>query len=200
MANPTPEVSSVINFHGLALLVVLHEGVEYIYAKPLSDLAGLTWRSAKNQLLQDEMVVLYGTKTFQHPRMTSEAHTGVNPSEGVYIRLDRARMFLARINTRNMKAKGKAEAAEALLELQVEWAQALHAYETHGRAVKSEIEDQMRKERHSLAEMVRMRDTLEDASQRKAATRLINDMFRRLGYPVQADLLDETEEKDHATA
>ena len=45
-------------------------------------------------------------------------------------------MFLARISTANMRSKGNEDGAAAVLALQIEWAEALHAYETHGMAIK----------------------------------------------------------------
>nr|DAK86014.1 MAG TPA: hypothetical protein [Herelleviridae sp.] len=53
------------------------------------------------------------------------------------LRLDRVHMYLARVNTSILRAKGKAEAADWLLAMQKEWAGALYQYEMHGIAVKA---------------------------------------------------------------
>lgn len=51
-------------------------------------------------------------------------------SEGVlHILFERAQMFLARVNTGQMRGKGNDSAANYLLTLQIEWAQVLHKYE-----------------------------------------------------------------------
>jgi len=46
-------------------------------------------------------------------------------------------MYLARVNTSILRAKGKADAADWLLAMQKEWAGALYQYEMHGIAVKA---------------------------------------------------------------
>ena len=53
------------------------------------------------------------------------------------LRLDRVHMYLARVNTSILRAKGKADAADWLLAMQKEWAGALYQYEMHGIAVKA---------------------------------------------------------------
>lgn len=183
MSEPTTRVVNLINFHGLTLWVVEAEGVEYVYAKPLSDLAGLDWRRSKRTISEDEHATLYGTRTLQHPVLVAEGGSGATPSEGLYIRLDRARMYLARINTRNMKAKGNVEAAEALLQLQIEWAEALHRYETDGVAYKKAEKE----ERNQLISLLKARQQPPTQGERKAITRMIRDTCRELGYPVEPD-------------
>lgn len=182
-AIPTPRVVNIINFHGLTLWVVEAEGVEYVYAKPLSDLAGLDWRRSKRTITEEEYVTLYGTKMLKHPVFVAEGGSGATPSDGLYIRLDRARMYLARINTRNMKAKGNVEAAEALLQLQIEWAEALHQYETNGVAYKREKKDGQAR----LMGLIKARQATTNKGERKVITSMIADTCQELGYPVPKD-------------
>jgi hypothetical protein len=105
--------------------------------KPLSDLAGIDWRSAKRSMEHPENVTLMGAKWLKSPvfaghggDMTPDPPTHFSSS------LIAPALYLARINTARMKAQGNADGAEMLLTLQIEWAEALHAYETTGMAVK----------------------------------------------------------------
>ena len=133
-----------INFHGLNLLVARHHGFDYIEAKPLCDLAGVNWKTASRTLQEGDNAVLYGAQRLIPPQIAGFGSLKT-PEEGVlYLRLDRARMYLARISTDRMRANGNAEGAEKVLALQTEWAEALHAYETQGIAVKSTRNSQIR--------------------------------------------------------
>ena len=60
------------------------------------------------------------------------------PKKAIFIHLDRAYMFLTRVDTNRMRAQGNVQGADAFLVLQQEWATALHAYEIDGIAVKKE--------------------------------------------------------------
>ena len=138
------EPVNFINFHGLNLLVARHQGVDYVEAKPLSDLSGVDWRGARRALQEGDNARLYGVQRLIPPQIAGLGGLK-SPEEGVlYLRLDRARMYLARISTDRMRANGNAEGAEKVLALQTEWAEALHAYETQGIAVKSTRNSQIR--------------------------------------------------------
>jgi hypothetical protein len=92
-------------------------------------------------------------------------------------------MYLARISTARMKAHGNVSAAEALLALQVEWANVLHQYETHGVAFKTS-----RKEaRSDLIALLKSRTLTENPRERAAVSRLIAEAFAELGQPLQAE-------------
>ncbi|MEJ1465009.1 MAG: hypothetical protein RPU15_17335 [Candidatus Sedimenticola sp. (ex Thyasira tokunagai)] len=184
---PTPRVVNIINFHGLTMWVVEYDGIQYIYAKPLVDLAGLTWRRAKKALFDEDNAVLYGTKVMNHPIFAAGGHTSVTPSEGVYIRLDRSRMYMARIQTSRMRAAGKIDAANELLQLQEEWAEALHNYETQGLAVKTTRQTSRRKDEDSLSSLVKTREKTIDQAERQALTNMIADKLIELGYPPETN-------------
>jgi Mor family transcriptional regulator len=130
----------LINFHGLTLAVVEHENIEYIAAPPLVDLTGIQWTRARKTLFSDDNAILYGTKELNRPIFDG---FGIprDTKTAVYIRLDRSTMFLARVNTAQMRANGKENAADQLLKLQIEWAEALHSYETNGVAFKTQQRD-----------------------------------------------------------
>lgn len=176
-----PKIVGVINFHGLNLLVVEYDGVEYIYAKPLADLAGLAWRSAKKAIIEGDNVKLYGTVTLKHPSFVAGGHASMTQSDGIYIRLDRARMYLARINTKHMRAQGNVDAADNLLNLQVEWAEALHAYETKGIALKESRKEEIRQSYLRLKTLLASRKDAGDVKEKQAITSLINEELEALG-------------------
>ena len=183
MNNPEDRSTRAVNFihfHGLNLLVVEHQGVEYVPARPLAELAGMQWKGAQKSLNDGDNAVLYGTCRLNPPVFAGHGITGY-PENGItYIRLDRSRMFMARISTNNMRAKGNATAADQVLALQTEWAEVLHAYETHGVAIKAGRSNALR-EIHQLA---RTRSLVTDPAERRALTTLLHEELRALGLPV----------------
>lgn len=170
-----------IHFHGLTLLVVEHAGVEYIDPKPLCELAGMQWKGARRTLSSAENTKLYGTTELSRPEIAGLGTTSC-PESAIHIRLDRARMFLARINTAHMKAKGNVDAADALLTLQIEWAEALHAYETTGVAVKKGHREGL----STLMGLIKVRTATTSPAERVALTALIANTFDDLGQPLPA--------------
>lgn len=176
-------VSGLINFHGLTLWVIEHEGAEYIYAKPLTDLAGIDWRRAKKTIQSDDNAILYGSRWLTPPVFVAERELKLPSQQVLCIRLDRAQMYLARINTGRMRENGAHEAAELLLKLQVEWASVLHCYETKGEAERSTRVGSRRREEQALSALIKTRrDTLSEAEE-SALTAMINDKLCALGYP-----------------
>lgn len=194
-----------IRFHGLTLLVVENNGIEYIDPRPLCDLAGLQWKGAQRTMMSGDNLKLYGTRrllppVFGTPKRGPEAPQGAlgpqnaasevdsgtpgYPETGlIHIRLDRSRMFLARVNTNQMRVQGNGDAADFLLALQIEWAEALHSYETNGVAWK-------KGHKEGLAELMglyKLRSLAESASEKANFTTLIRDSFETLGYPLPAD-------------
>jgi hypothetical protein len=189
-----------IRFHGLTLLVVENGGIEYINAKALSDLIGLAWRKTRETIQSGDNVILYGTRRLAHPvfdalrdqrvsqKDSSEQEEGDTKTENtalrgdLYLQLQRARMFLARVNTNQVRAQGNASAADFLLALQMEWARALHAYETDGIAVKN-----ARKEaRAELVGLMKVR-VLATALERPAFDAVVRDAMAELGYAPDMD-------------
>jgi len=179
---PTPQVVGIINFHGLTLWVVDHEGTEYIPVRPLADLAGIQWKRTRIGLFSGDAPKLFGTIELNDPLFNASADTYV-PKKQAYIRLDRGRMYLARINTERMRVNNNEDAADALLALQIEWAEALHSYETTGVAVKNTRLDSRRKEEHTLATLIKTRTATANAQEKAALTAMIRDKLTELGYP-----------------
>lgn len=121
----TAKITDIIYFHGVTLHIITHDNTKYIPAKPLIEVSGNVWRRAKVTIEQGDNAILYGTKRLKLQNFDIEGHTSVNLSEVLCIRFDRIYIYLARINTNMMKAKGNINAAEQLLQLQIEWAKVL---------------------------------------------------------------------------
>ena len=173
-----------ITFHGLTLMVVEQNGIEYIEAKPLCDLASVQWKGAQRVLESGDNAILYGVRRLDPPEIAGFG-TAKCPPEGVlYLRLDRSRMYLARISTDRMRANGNVDAADQLLALQIEWTGVLHRYETHGMAVKAGRVTALR----DLLGAAKIRDSLADPRERMAFTHLLHEEMRAAGLPL--DILD----------
>lgn len=180
--NKTTKPVNFIHFHGLTLLVVECDGVEYVPARPLCDLAGMDWKGARRSLFEPDNATLYGSAELEEP--VFDALRGLkSPQKQVCIRLDRGRMFLARIHTSRMRANGNEAAADQLLALQVEWAEALHAYESHGIAVKKGKRDA----RAELVALIKARGTSPTAPERTALSNLIAEALAELGQDLPAE-------------
>lgn len=103
-------------------------------------------------------------------------------------------MFLARVSTNNMRAKGSHTAADQLLALQTEWAQVLHRYETHGIAMKAQRSNTLR----DLLALARVRDGMRDPREQRAFTHLLHEEMRAIGLPL--DALDDPQGRLSLTA
>ncbi len=158
--NATPV--DLIKIFGLILTVVEADNTRYVMIKPISDLLGLTWKHTRTTLFTDENTALFGTKQlnmlplnelFAEEQEISPYYQGEKQVSNlpVFIQLNRVHLYLARVNTGKMRSHGKIEAADRLLALQQEWANALYQYETHGIAVKTS-------QHNTLKDLLRMRN------------------------------------------
>lgn len=185
----TAKITDIIYFHGVTLHVITHEGIKYAPVKPLIELAGNVWRRAKITIEQGDNAILYGTKQIKLPSFDIEAHTSVTPSDVLCLRLDRIYIYLARISTNRMKSKGNIDAANALLQLQIEWAKVLHDYETKGIATK----DKNKTDTAELMNLMKLRQ-MASSIEKQAFTQLLHQKMAELGLPIsqqQLDLLDQ---------
>ncbi len=203
---PVTQPVDFIRFHGIALLVVRCEGIDYVAAKPIVDMLGLSWRHTRETVQAGDNAVLYGVRRLEtpvfggpqgptgrpgraaSPPATSQEGTGEadenigqhGPEKGdLHFMLDRAYLFLARVSTNNMRARGNQEGAAALLALQQEWGAALRAYETHGVAVKKGHHET----RQELFNLLKVRGAVSGAEKR-SHDRMIADLYAELGYPL----------------
>ncbi len=196
MNNQTTQPVGFINFHGLTLLVVRYQGEDYVAAKPLSDLAGLAWRKTRDTLVSGDNLQLLGTKripdalfllrdgsyeasnnSLEDPSTPQNADITARNSI-VCIKLDRARMYLARVNTNQMRVQGNETGADKLLALQIEWAKVLHDYETQGYALKADRKSSI----SELLNLIKIRDKA-SPQEKKWISVLISEQARALGIP-----------------
>ena len=183
MSNTQPV--NLIRFHGLTLLVVEHEGVEYVPLKPLSGIAGIDWRSAKRVMKHPDNVMLYGPKWFG-PFGHEVNHDAIKtPSDVLHIRMDRAQIYLSRISTTRMKAHGNIDAAEVLLRRQIDFADAVHHYYITRATVNQSARSELIGELKEVAEWIRnLFDCLNLAHsdyERSAISRLIAEAAVDIG-------------------
>lgn len=180
----TSKITDIIYFHGVTLHIITHDNTKYIPAKPLIEVSGNVWRRAKVTIEQGDNAILYDTKRLKLQNFDIEGHTSVNLSEVLCIRFDRIYIYLARINTNMMKAKGNINAAEQLLQLQIEWAKVLHDYETHGIAIKE-------KSTHTeLMQIMKMRQ-MAIGNEKQVFTEMLEQKLQNYGLKAknsQADL------------
>lgn len=193
--------SFFIEFHGMTLLVVQNGGIKYIEAKPLTELLGMDWHSARRTILSGDNEILYGTKRLMSaqfnvlggnstpkdevtPLSNEENETKTTPLSGVlHIRFERAQMFLSRVNTSQMRNKGNELAANYLLALQIEWAQVLNKYDMDNTTIKKGN----REDRSDLLGLIKARNTTTHPAERAVLTSMIADACAALGYPLPAD-------------
>lgn len=160
--NLIAEPVRIINFYGLRLTIVEHDGQHYVPIKPISDMLGLTWRTTRDNIFSDENAALYGVKRL-NPAPLNEylgelaedlAPYGAEKSAAhlpVHILLEQVYMYLARVNSSKVRAMGKETAADRLLALQKEWGIVLFKYES-GIAVQKQSKEK------SLNTLMTMRD------------------------------------------
>lgn len=185
----TAQITDFIYFHGVTLQVITYNGTKYVPARLLIELAGNVWRRAKHTIISGDNAILYGTTTIQIQNLDIESHTSVKLIELLCLQLDRIYIYLARINTNMMKAKGNVDAANSLLLLQIEWAQVLHDYETKGIATK----DKNKNDTSELMNLMKLRQ-MANPAEKIAFTRLLHQKMAELGLPIpqqQQDLLDQ---------
>ncbi len=171
----TAKITDIIYFHGMTLPIILWNNTKYIPAKYLTDLAGIDWRTAKRSLLDEENVLLYAVKQFKSPILASQGGSPTTPDDIIHIQFDRAHFYLARINTKIMKAMGNITAAEKLLELQIEWAKVLHDYETHGIAIKG------KSSHNDLMQIMKMRQ-MAIGQEKQVFSKMLQSKLAELGY------------------
>lgn len=172
------QITDLIHFHGITLQVITSEGVQYVPAKPLVELASNHWRSAKRTIIEGDNAILYATKLLKLQDFASQGGTSTTPNEVLCLRLDRIFIYLARVSTNNMKAKGSIDAAKELLELQIEWAQALNDYETKGVAFK----DKNKSTRLELIQLIKARNLVRDQNENAILTQMIHQVMSDLGF------------------
>lgn len=136
MSDQTETFKTIILFHGMLLTVVTHENKDYIPLKPIVEMLGTQWKTAREKAVFGDNAELFGTCELEEPIFNR-----FNPPRGtkkaVHILLEAGETYLMKTNTNQIRAHGNESVANYLLNLQKEWRKALHDYETKGIAFKS---------------------------------------------------------------
>lgn len=168
--NPIAKLTRFIDMRDLNVPVFNLDGIDYVPARDLVEYAGLTWRSALPTIQLPENKIVYGTATINVALYTGFCHTGMTkndlpPTKNaendiesgeqtpilayknlevkqiVCFQLTQSYAYLMSISVRNMKAKGKIESAERLMQAQREWGKVIHDYEHNGIAINPNVKD-----------------------------------------------------------
>lgn len=129
---------TILSFHGILLTVVEHKGIDYIPLKPIVEMLGTQWKTARETAISGDNAKLYGTCELNEPVFNS-FDTLKGTKKAVFILLEAGEMYLTRVNTSRLRSNGNESSADYLLALQKEWRKALHDYETLGFAVKPKL-------------------------------------------------------------
>lgn len=172
-------------------------GVAYVSARDTSDVFGLDWRRQKQALLTPDSVILYGvidisTSDFADSLSLCSGYRADKQDE-IYLRMDRSTMFVARVSTERMRANGNNEGAEAILAKQLDYAQALHDYETLGIAINRNhfgAEEILCKQRLAVGKLIQIKTNTPDLADRRVLSQLIGDAAAEIGAAYQPDLID----------
>jgi len=174
------EAHGFIRFHGLKMMTVAHEGQEYVAVRPICELIGVDWRGQKRVLEEAYKVQLYGIYWLFPPEIDGFSELKFAPN--CYIRVNRVEAFLFGINPKRVQVNGNPNAAQWLMDLQHEWANALHAYETHGIAMKAGRSSAL----EELLRMTKLRNQLNDPKDRRYVDQLIHEGLHTLGQPADS--------------
>jgi len=118
-----------IEYAGLALPVIKNEqGVEIVPLKPITDVFGIDWMNQYKKIQDDWRAEFLGVC------IGDIAYAGEQKRKLVCIRLDRVAAYLMSLSPAKIRAAGNESGAAFLQAKLVEWADALHDYETFGSA------------------------------------------------------------------
>lgn len=167
----------VASINGCQFLIMQHEGTHYISARDLVDYAEMNWKRARNTLTNGDNVIRFGSKWLYVTKL--EGKTALpSATKHLFLRVDRAYLFMARINTDIMRSAGKEEQADYLLNKQIEWARALVDYETGNKGAGAV-------DRRTLVSLIKTASTIKNPARRQAIEQMIDDDLQKLGYLVQ---------------
>lgn len=107
-----------------------------------------------------------------------------NTSENgaLFILFERVQMFLARVNTTQMRVQGNVSGANFLLALQIEWAQVLHLYEAG-----QDVSKKSRKDDQALMANLMKTRVLAKPCELAAFDRMVRDAMADMGYSAGLD-------------
>lgn len=180
----TADATGLFKFRGKQFIVFEQNDIQYVALRGLVDLVGLQWKTARQTATNGDNVHLYGTCVLKKPEFAG-LPTPRGSENVVAIRLDRVHMFLARVNTNQVRVHGDNNTADELLALQMEWAEVLFLYESGERVSKAELSDE-----RSLVTLINAQKNC-TAEQRASLSALITRKLKQMGglaVPQQTEL------------
>ncbi|EPU2896303.1 hypothetical protein ACV0UQ_002788 [Vibrio vulnificus] len=194
------KLDGLFEFMGVKHPVFASEDGKFILAKNLCEQIGIQWHRQRSKLQSDESIGLFGTCIFTNgtPRCseTAESEGGnadldaknrhiISPKEGLYIKLSRTQMYLARLSTTQVLNQGNKSAAEFIYSMQIEWAEALYSYEFNGIAVKQSLQKQEKERVDLLTKLQKLKKDSQDPKIRAIADYHLDQILNELGLPVE---------------
>lgn len=147
------QYQTVIPFHGLLLSVISHENKDYIPLRPIVEMLGTQWKTAREKAFFGDNLELFGTLELEEP-IFNAFRTPRGTKKSVHILLESGETYLMKTNSNQIRNNGNATTADYLLALQKEWRTALHNYEKYGYAVKPVQMDKI----NALVKLDRIKD------------------------------------------
>lgn len=179
-------ITIAIEYAGLTLVVIKHEGAEYVPLKPVANMFGLRWEAQREKVSNDPFYRSYlGTCTL------TGWGAGGQVREQTCIRLDRVAAYLMTLSASNVRAKGNTTGADFLEARLNEWADALHDYETLGSAVNERhlAGQATLRAANAAVKLIRAKASTASKVDRGLIDGLLQNLSRENGIPYQPDLI-----------
>lgn len=125
----TKDPSSTVQYvtmYGRDLRVVHSAGIAYVDPRPLCVMGGINWAVFQDSLVVGDGPVIYGTKMLSSPNVPFDERPKGSDKPSPFIRLDRLKFFLIRLDTEKMRWHKSVREADALLLDQERWAEELN--------------------------------------------------------------------------
>lgn len=182
-------VTVAINYAGLNLAVLKNEaGEDVTPLKPISDLFGLRWDRQRQKVTEGT----YWPRFLGVCTLPSGGADGQNREQNCIL-LSRVAAYLMSINPEQVRGHGNIDGAEFLMKKQEEWADALHDYEQLGAAFNlnhAKAQAAMNRQRMQFAQMLGVKNKTADIVDRRAISKLMQQMAAELGIKYQPDMLE----------
>lgn len=193
-------IKPVLVILGIEIRTIEINGIAYVSARGTTDVFSLDWRTQKRLLLERDSAILYGVIDISAPEFSVFASQDSRKKgqhsdreDVIYLRMDRAMMFIAQVSTAHMRAKGNHEGADAILAKRIEFAQALHDYETLGIAINRNhfgAEEMRRKQRLAVVNLIQAKAKTAEKAERRLIDNLIAEAASEIGASYQPDIVD----------
>lgn len=93
MSEQTVTFKKIISFHGMLLTVVTHENKDYIPLKPIVEMLGTQWKTAREKAFFGDNAELFGTCELEEPIFNS-FNTPRGTKKTVHILLEAGETYL----------------------------------------------------------------------------------------------------------